>query len=65
MSLRRRSAVIVLAVWLAWPAPHAFTQSPVTTAAPVLQDLHGVADLRSLFERDRDKVKIVLLLSPT
>ena len=65
MSVRRRSAVIVLAVWLAWPAPHAFTQSPVTTASSVLQDLHGVADLRSLFERDRDKVKIVLLLSPT
>ena len=37
------SAVIVLAAWLACPAPHAFTQSPVTTAAPVLQDLHGVA----------------------
>jgi hypothetical protein len=63
--MMRRSAVIVLAAWLAWPAPHAFTQAPVATAAPILQDLHGVADLRSLFERDRDKVRIVLLVSPT
>ena len=54
----RRSAVIVLAAWLACPAPHAFTQAPLGTAAPILQDLHGVADLRSLFERDRDKVRI-------
>ncbi len=63
--MMRRSAVIVLAAWLAWPAPQAFTQSPVTTVASVLQDLRGVAPLRSQFESDRDKVRIVLLLSPT
>ena len=63
--MMRRSAVIVLAAWLAWPAPQAFTQSPVTTAAPVLQDLHGVAQLRSQFDSDRNRVRIVLLLSPT
>jgi hypothetical protein len=58
-------AAIVVAVWLASTLPHALAQSPVTTAAPALQDLRGVAQLRSMFDSDRDKIRIVLLLSPT
>jgi hypothetical protein len=46
-------------------APRALTQAPATDTAPALQDLGGVADLRALFDADRDKVRIVLLLSPT
>jgi hypothetical protein len=47
------------------PREHALVQSPVATVPSALHDLRGVADLRSLFEGDRDKVRIVLLLSPT
>jgi len=46
-------------------APRALTQATATNAAPVLRELSGVADLRALFEADRGKVRIVLLLSPT
>lgn len=58
-------AAIVLAAWLALPLPQPFTQAPVASAAPALQDLRGVDQLRSLFDNDRDKIRIVLLLSPT
>jgi len=55
----------MLAIWLASSAPPALAQSPVAISAPVLHDLNGMTELRSMFERDRDKVRIVLLLSPT
>jgi hypothetical protein len=44
---------------------HARAQSPGTTAARALQDLRRLDELRDIFDRDRDKVRIVLLLSPT
>ena len=58
-------AAIVMTTALASPSPHARVQSPVTTVSPALHDLRGVAEFRSLFESDRDKIRIVLLLSPT
>jgi hypothetical protein len=58
-------AALVMATALASPSPHALVQSPVTATAPALHDLRGIAEFRSLFESDRDKVRIVLLLSPT
>lgn len=45
-------------------APHAM-RAPAASAVSPLQDLSGVADLRARFEADHDKVRIVLLLSPT
>jgi len=33
--------------------------------APTLQDLRGLSEFRARFESDRDKARIVLLLSPT
>jgi hypothetical protein len=60
------AAAIIAAAWLTSPAPHALGQSRATAAASVvLHDLPGVATLRSDFNRDRSKVRIVLLLSPT
>jgi len=35
------------------------------SAAPTLADLKGVEELRSLFNADVGKVRLVLLLSPT
>lgn len=64
MSGRIRAAFL-LAAWCLCAAPRALTQAPATNSAPALQDLSGVADLRALFDADRDKVRIVLLLSPT
>ena len=34
-------------------------------AEPTLDDLHSVDDLRSAFNRDAGKVRLILLLSPT
>ena len=58
-------AAIVMATALASPSPHALGQSPGTTVSPALHDLRGIAELRSRFDSDRDKIRIVLLLSPT
>ena len=45
--------------------PSAGASPPVATAAPTLTDLKGVDELRSLFNSDVGKVRLVLLLSPT
>jgi hypothetical protein len=60
------AAAMITAAWLAFPTPQALGQSPATAAASAtLHDLREVATLRSDFNRDRSKVRIVLLLSPT
>jgi hypothetical protein len=59
-----RLAVLVAFV-LASPLHQARAQSGVSNAAPVLQDLAGLGELRSQFDIDGDKIRIVLLLSPT
>ena len=41
------------------------TVAPIATAAPKLEDLKGIDELRSLFNKDLGKVRLVLLLSPT
>ena len=64
MTAGLRRAVLV-AVLLASPLHQARAQSGVTNAGPVLQDLAGLGELRSQFEADVDKIRIVLLLSPT
>ena len=38
---------------------------PAIVAGPVVQDLHSLADLATVFDQDRDHPRIVLLLSPT
>ena len=38
---------------------------PTAFAAANLSDLKGVEDLRTLFNRDAGKVRLVLLVSPT
>ena len=60
---RRRLAVLV-ALLLASPLRPARAQSGVGNV-PVLREMAGLGELRSQFEGDIDKVRIVLLLSPT
>jgi len=58
-----RAAALVLAALAPslQPAPR-----PATSAiAPVLRDLGGVDELRALFDADRGRIRVVLLLSPT
>jgi len=63
---RRLWAAIVLAVSLASPGRYTQAQTTVATAAPTtLRDLGGVAELSALFDNDLDKIRILLLLSPT
>jgi hypothetical protein len=64
MILRIRAAIVVAAC-LAWPSPQPLGQAPATAPSLVLRDLTGVGELQSQFDRDRDKIRIVLLLSPT
>jgi hypothetical protein len=64
MTSRIRVAIVV-AAWLVVLSPHTFAQSAVSIAPPALQDLSGIAQLQSLFDSDRDNVRVVLLLSPT
>ncbi len=45
--------------------PSTGTSAPVATAAPKLSDLKSVDELRTLFNSDVGKVRLVLLLSPT
>ena len=56
---------VLVAVLLASPLHQAPAQSSATNAGPVLQDLAGLEQLRAQFEIDGDKIRIVLLLSPT
>ena len=56
---------VLLAMLLASPLHGARAQPGVSNAAPVLQDLAGLSELRAQFENDSDKIRIVLLLSPT
>jgi hypothetical protein len=56
----------LLTMTLAAPPYYAHAQSTTAAdAAPALHDLRGLDELRTLFDRDRDKSRIVLLLSPT
>jgi hypothetical protein len=56
-------AALVLAASLA--SLSSARQFSPPTATPALQDLAGVTALRAQFDADRDKLRIVLLLSPT
>lgn len=61
----RRELLIAAALWLAWPVTRAVAQTPAATAPAVLRDLAGISGLQEVFDRDSDKIRIVLLLSPT
>ena len=62
--LHRLGALAVLVVMTMW-APASLRSIAVTTVAPTLQDLHGVAGLKTLFNQDTGMVRLVLLVSPT
>jgi len=64
MMKRVRVVAVALGVLLLFGG-YIHWSAPVATAAPKLSDLKGVEELRTLFNNDMGKVRLVLLLSPT
>lgn len=66
MSVRfRRFALLVVLAGVATVAPSLARTDIVAAAQARLTDLRGVEELRTLFNRDTGKVRLVLLVSPT
>jgi hypothetical protein len=63
--VRRRRLCVTAIFWFACSVAGAVAQQSSAPAPPVLRDLGGISELESLFDRDSDKTRIVLLLSPT
>jgi hypothetical protein len=61
---RGLGAVAVLVAMTTW-GPSLTRSFTVATAAPKLTDLRGVDDLRTIFNQDQGKIRLVLLVSPT
>jgi hypothetical protein len=64
-NMRVMAAALAALLLLGGYFPPARASAPVATAASTLKDLKGVDELRSLFNNDVGKVRLVLLLSPT
>jgi hypothetical protein len=62
---RRMLAAFVIATALTSLSPVMLSQSLSTTGSRTLHDLHDIGELRSLFDHERDHIRILLLLSPT
>jgi hypothetical protein len=62
--LRRLAVLAVLGVATIW-APTPVRLDVVATAAPKLEDLRSVDELKTLFTEDTGNVRLVLMVSPT
>ena len=68
MNMKARGLFAAVAVWVAFGVID--TRTPWSAArqiyaAPTLSDLKSVDELKTLFNQDRGKPRLVLLLSPT
>ena len=57
-------AALALSVGLCQLSATSVTRSQ-TPATPALRDLSSIAQLQTAFDEDREKVRVLLLLSPT
>jgi hypothetical protein len=64
-AVRRGVLTALLTLTLAAPQFYAHTQSTTADTSPALHDLRDLDAFRTVFDGDRDKIRIVLLLSPT
>ena len=68
MNVKWRALVAVFGLWVAFAAvgsKTSWTANQAIYAAPALTDLKSVDELKTLFNQDRGKPRLVLLLSPT
>ena len=66
MSSRLRRLAVLATLVVATMCGSSLVRSDVVaTAAAKLTDLRGVDELRTLFNQDKGKVRLVLLVSPT
>jgi len=59
-----RGRALSIVCWLALAAPAVHGQV-ADLAPPFLHDVQGVHDIQAAFNDDSDKIRLVLLLSPT
>jgi hypothetical protein len=64
IALRRLAALAMVTVLTTW-GPSGLRPTVVTVAAAKLTDLRGVDELKTLFNQDRGKFRLVMLVSPT
>lgn len=68
MQLRARALIVAIGIWIVGGgiAPkHLTVAAEGIDATPRLTDLKSVDELKGLFNQDRGKPRLVLLLSPT
>ena len=68
MNMKFRALVAAIGLWVAFGASDARMLSDANQliyAVPSLSDLKSVDELKTLFNQDRGKPRLVLLLSPT
>ena len=68
MNIKARALFAAFALWVAFGAIDSripWTTTQAIHAAPTLSDLKSVDELKTLFNQDRGKPRLVLLLSPT
>ena len=68
MNMKFRALVAAIGLWVAFGASDArmpWDANQPIYAAPSLSDLKSVDELKTLFNQDRGKPRLVLLLSPT
>ena len=66
--MKSRALVAAIGLWVVFGAIDARTPwhaNQLAYAAPTLSDLKSVDELKTLFNQDRGKPRLVLLLSPT
>ena len=59
------ACIVVAFVTATFPVPSVVARAVQSPSRPVLTDLRSVDELKTLFNRDAGKFRIVLLLSPT